>query len=38
VNYYLLDQEVRFGASASYFDFDDGPSRTEVIALAQASF
>ena len=37
-NYYWLDQEVRFGLSASWFDFDDAPVRTEVIALAQASF
>jgi hypothetical protein len=38
LNYYWLEQEVRFGASASWFDFDDLPVRTEIIALAQASF
>jgi hypothetical protein len=37
-NYYLVGQEARFGVSASYFDFDDARPRTELIALAQASF
>jgi hypothetical protein len=38
LNYYLLGQEARVSASASVFAFDDEPTQTDLILLAQASF
>lgn len=38
LNYYILGQKARLSASASIFDFEDEPTQTDIILMAQASF
>jgi hypothetical protein len=38
LNYYIEGQEARLAASYSYFDYQAGKDRAEIILAAQVSF
>lgn len=38
LNYYISGQNARLSASASVFDFEDEPTQTDIILMAQAAF
>jgi hypothetical protein len=38
LNYFIAGQRARLSTSVSIFDFDQEPTQTDLILMAQASF